>query len=180
MTGEIICPKRDDLDLKRNLILLCGDGIILPRRVPLNKDLHDVLINYLHSHERKSTSSPNVFVTKLGRPLTIHQLIYSFRRLRTRAGVVCVDAGVRKPRMCDLRPTFAVHRIASWIREGADLNRMLPALSAYMGYNGFESTQRLLRITPERFKRELDVLSPCKSRKHWRDDRGLMRFLAGL
>jgi integrase/recombinase XerD len=179
-TGEMIFLRRDHLDLKRNLIFLRGDGIILPRRVPLSKDVHELLVDYLHSEERKSTSSPNVFVTKFGDPLPVHQLMYSFRRLRTRAGVIRVDEGVHKPRMCDLRPTFAVHRIASWIREGADLNRMMPALSAYMGYSCFDSTQRLLRITPERFKRELDALSPCKPRKHWRDNPVLMRFLANI
>lgn len=180
MTGEIVCLKRDELDLKRNLVFLRGDGTIQPRRVPLSKDLHQILMDYLRSDERRSISSPNVFVTKRGRPLRTHQLIYSFRQLRTRAGLVRVDPGLRKPRMRDLRPTFAVHRIASWIRDGADLNRMLPALSAYMGYSGFETTQRFLLMTPERFKSELDALSPKKSRKHWRDDPALMRFLAGL
>jgi integrase/recombinase XerD len=82
--------------------------------------------------------------------------------------------------MRDLRQTFAVHRIASWIKEGADLNRMLPALSAYMGLAGVVSTQRFLFLTPERFKRELDKLSPLKGRKHWRDDPALMTFLASL
>lgn len=180
MTNEITYLTADDLDLKRNLISLRGDGMIQPRRIPLCKDLHELLISYLHSEERKSVSSPNVFVTNRGGPLPTNQLDYSFRRLRTRAGVVRLDPGVRKPRMCDLRPTFAVHRIASWIKEDADLNRMLPALSAYMGYSGFETTQRFLLMTPERFKRELDVLSPCKSKKHWRDDSVLMKFLSSL
>jgi integrase/recombinase XerD len=180
MIPEIACLRREDLDLKSNLIFLRGDRIIQPRRVPFSKDLHELLITYLHSEERRRTSGPNIFVTSRGTPLPAHQLIYSFKRLRTRAGILRVDSGMRKPRMCDLRPTFAVHRIACWIKEGADLNRMLPALSAYMGYAGFDATQRFLLMTPERFGPELDALSPYKTRKHWRDDPELMRFLSNL
>lgn len=180
-TGEIFWLKRHDLDLKRNLIFLRGDRKILPRRVPLNKDLREELSNYLHSEERRSAPpSPNVFVSHRGEPLGAHMVSIAFARLRARAGVLRVDAEMRRPGMSDLRQTFAVHRIALWIKEGADLNRMLPALSAYMGFSGLCSVQRFLQMTPERFKRELDSLSPYKSRKHWRDDQGLMRFLASL
>jgi integrase/recombinase XerD len=180
-TGEILWLRRDDLDLKRNLVFLRGDRKILPRRVPLNKDVREELSNYLHSEERRSEPScPSVFVSYRGEPLRARSVQGAFARLRTRAGVLRFDADMRRPRMSDLRPTFAVHRIASWIKEGADLNRMLPALSAYMGFSGLCSIQRFMQMTPERFKRELDELSPYKSRKHWRDNPELMRFLASL
>lgn len=178
--SEIFWLKRDDLDLRRSLIFLRGDRIVIPRRVPLNRDLRDLLGSYLRSEERRSVLCPNVFVSRRGAPLPAGPMERSFARLRVRAGVVRVDGGNCQPRMRDLRQTFAVHRIASWIEEHADLNRMLPALSAYMGLGSVASTQRFLFMTPERFKRELNKLSPCKARKHWRDDPGLMRFLASL
>jgi len=68
--------------------------------------------------------------------------------------------------MRDLRFTFAIHRIAAWIKEGADLNRMLPALSANMGLSRVTAIERYLTLTPERFKIELNKLSPQKGRKH--------------
>ena len=82
--------------------------------------------------------------------------------------------------MHDLRFTFAVHRITSWIRNGADLNRMLPALAAYMGQVGLGSTETYLSMTPERFRRELDKLSPNRAKGRWRNDKVLMEFLANL
>lgn len=178
--GEIIWLKREDLDLKHSLIFLRGNRIVVPRRVPLSRDLRDLLGDYLRSEERRSQPCPNVFVSKLGGPLSEDPIARSFARLRIRAGIVRVDGGKCQPQMRDLRQTFAVHRIASWINEGADLNRMLPALSAYMGFGGVASTQRFLFMTPERFKRELDKLSPHQARQRWRDDPGLMRFLASL
>jgi hypothetical protein len=81
--------------------------------------------------------------------------------------------------LSDLRFTFAVHRITSWIRGGADLNRMLPALAAYMGQR-LGSTERYYHLTPERFKKHLKKLSSQGHHGHWRDDRRLMEFLASL
>lgn len=180
ITSEILWLRRDDLNLERGLIAFRGNKIVLDRRVPLGKDLRRILVNYLRSEERKNVSSPNVFVSKYGEPLTADSMAQSFARLRARAGIARLDEGMHHPRMRDIRQTFAVHRIACWIKEGADLNRMLPALSAYMGFSRFCSIQRLLRITPERFKSALDQLSPYKGRKHWRDDPGLMKFLENL
>lgn len=180
MPSEIFWLKRNDLDLRRSFIFLRGDKVVLARRVPLGNDLNKILASYLHSEDGRRLSGPNVFVSKHGKPLTRDMMVDSFARLRMRAGVVRVDGGMCPPRMRDLRQTFAVHRIASWIKEGADLNRMLPALSAYMGFAGYGSIQRFLRMTPERFKRELAELSPHNTRKHWRDDAELMRFLSSL
>ncbi len=57
---------------------------------------------------------------------------------------------------------------------------MLPALSAYMGLTGLMASERYLLLAPERFRKELEELSPTRQRKHWRDDPALMSFLAGL
>ena len=90
------------------------------------------------------------------------------------------DGAIYEPRLHDLRSTFAVHRITSWIKNGADMNRMLPALSAYMGQVGLASTERYLFLTPERFRKELDKLSPQRGKRHWRENPSLMKFLAEL
>jgi hypothetical protein len=63
------------------------------------------------------------------------------------------------------------------MKRGSDLNRMLPALAAYMGLSDLSSTERFLKLTPERFRKTVAKLSPKKSRKRWRDDPELMRFL---
>lgn len=57
---------------------------------------------------------------------------------------------------------------------------MLPALGAYMGNVGLESTERYLQLTPQRFQNALNKLSPLKMRARWRDDSALLEFLANL
>jgi hypothetical protein len=57
---------------------------------------------------------------------------------------------------------------------------MLPALAAYMGQVGLGSTERYLSMTPERFRKQLDKLSPAQGKGRWRDNKGLMEFLSRL
>jgi site-specific recombinase XerD len=55
------------------------------------------------------------------------------------------------PRLHDLRHSFAVHRLAQWYREGADLQAKLPVLATYMGHLSIRGTQLYLRLTAELF-----------------------------
>ena len=84
------------------------------------------------------------------------------------------------PRLRDLRWTFAVHQITSWIKKKKDLNQLLPALAAYMGNAGLESTDRYLQMAPERFRSALNKLSPQGKQTLWRDDPAMLEFLANL
>ena len=74
----------------------------------------------------------------------------AFCRLRVRAKVLCETGGARQqPRLHDLRHSFAVHRLISWYRDGADVQRLLPKLSTYLGHVHISGTQRYLTLTPE-------------------------------
>jgi integrase len=179
-TGEIIKLKCGDVDLKRRTMSVCGDRIVQRRTIPISNDVRSLLHNYLRSRERRSFGGAYVFVSTSGNPLRDHWMVKNFVRLRARSGISRHDMGYREPQMRDFRSTFAVHRIAAWIKEGVDLNRMLPALSAYMGLSGVTAIERYLSLTPERFKKQLNKLSPQRGRKHWRDDAGLMKFLSEL
>ena len=55
----------------------------------------------------------------------------------------------RQPRLHDLRHTFAVHRLTAWYQQGADVQRLLPQLSVYMGHACLSSTQFYLTMTPD-------------------------------
>lgn len=139
-----------------------------------------VLGKYLRSRSRVATSDKHFFLNKYGKGIKRPTLHTAFQRIRRSSGIVRLDDAHYQPRMQDLRHTFAVHRITSWIKHGADLNRMLPALAAYMGQLGLGSTERYLSLTAERFRTQLLKLSPARGHKRWRDDAALMKFLADL
>src|SRR6266851_1480092 len=54
-----------------------------------------------------------------------------------------------QPRLHDLRHSFAVHRLISWYQQGADVQKLLPQLSTYLGHVHLTDTQVYLTMTPE-------------------------------
>lgn len=70
--------------------------------------------------------------------------------LQNSVGSNCVGAGPRhQPRLHDARHSFAVHRLTTWYRQGADVQRLLPKLSTYLGHANISGTQRYLSLTPD-------------------------------
>jgi integrase/recombinase XerD len=179
LVTEIVNLGIEDIDFKKRHITLQGNRIMQSRTIPICSDLQMELQTYAAQRHKGKKSGP-FFLSKDELPINATTVLGRFHRLRRIAGIARYDGAVYQPRMYDLRSTFAVHRITSWIREGADLNRMLPALATYMGNVSLATTERYLSLTPERFRRELQKLSPQRGRKHWRDDPALMKFLTNL
>ncbi len=170
-----------DVNLRKKTILIHGSRFDRSRTIPIGSELCGVLQRYVNSLSKQSRGqSSYFFVNRDGERLNTRTLTTTFQRLRDEAGVQRHDHGFGKPRMHDLRHTFAVHRLNAWFKNHADMSRVIPALSAYIGQVGLGSTERYLRLAPERFRVQLNALSPLRSRKHWRDDPALMKFLAAL
>jgi integrase len=72
----------------------------------------------------------------------------TFARLVALAGIAA-PPGRRRPRVHDLRHTFAVTTLTRWYRDGADVQAQLPVLSAYLGHSCPEATYWYLQATPE-------------------------------
>lgn len=178
--SEIINIRRRDVDLKRSRLTLIGLGKKPPRCIPIGRDLKQRLETYFKRKGHGSRYEGAIFKNKFGEQLTEPILYMSFARMRKIAGIVREESPCYGPRLLDLRFTFAVHRITDWLRGGADLNRLLPALSTYMGNLCLETADQYLAITPERFRKELKMLSPKRGRRRWRDDPALMKFLRSL
>ena len=70
-----------------------------------------------------------------------------FQHLRDTAGI---GAGAAtRPRIHDLRHTFAVRTLLEWYRAGEDVEVRLPALSTYLGHRDPRSTYWYLSAAPE-------------------------------
>jgi integrase/recombinase XerD len=72
----------------------------------------------------------------------------TFARLLTLAEIE-TPAGRRRPRIHDLRHTFAVKTLIDWQRDGVDVAAHLPVLSTFLGHSGPEATYWYLQATPE-------------------------------
>ena len=170
-----------DVDFRRRRISIRSGQFNRSREIPIGPDLYKILRDYSNAYHRtKAHKSAHFFIGKDGQQLNETTVAKSFQRLRKIAAITRSDGAHYQPRLHDLRHTFAVHRMTSWFKHGADLNRMLPALSAYLGQVGLASTERYLTMTPERFRTQLNLLSPKRAQTHWREKAQLMKFLDAL
>jgi integrase/recombinase XerD len=178
--SEALALTLADVNLKTGFVFIRKRQAERSRRIPICNDLQIVLTEYLGWRSRNAMQSDRVFVKNDGHALANSTLAGEFRRLRELAGIRRPGSSDDQPRIHDLRYSFAVHRITSWIRSNSDLNRMLPALAVYMGHAGLWATERYLLMTPERLRKQLNILSPLRTKKHWRDDETLLPLFAGL
>src|SRR6185437_2513456 len=175
--GEVTGLTKDDVDLCNCSIYFSGSGLKAGRHLPIGKAL--VRAARRHCEWKKCLGAQDyLFFSRIdGTRISSNALRRYFERLRRAAGIRGYRESSRRPCARDLRATFAVHQITSWIKKKRNLDLMLPALCAYMGNVGLESTERYLRITPERFQGALRKLSPQNSRTIWRNDSSLLEFL---
>ena len=178
--GEVASIQRSDVDIDGGFVSIRSTRPNRARRIPIGDDLRGILHRFMELRQNAHPENPYLFVTKTGLQISTHRFGRHFRRLRNLAGIRRGDGSRYQPRVDDLRYSFAIHRIAKWIEEGADLNRMLPALAAYMGQMGLGSTERYLFMTPERFRRDLDKLSPRQGKGRWCENYELIAFLSSL
>ena len=135
-----------DVDLKNGTIAIIGTKFNKDRTIPVSPDLSARLRDYSARMALggKAPSSP-FFPSPFGHyeRSTVGTV---FRSLLAEAGIPHYDDG---PTLHSLRHSFAVHRLASWMEQGEDVAALLPYLSAYMGHEGLEGTERYLRMTVE-------------------------------
>jgi len=149
--SEALALTLSDADLDAGVLCIRESKFYKSRLVPIGNDLLQILAPYAarRRQQHAGAASP-FFVSRRGTAVTRQNAEMAFCRLRVRASVVCEGADARhQPRLHDLRHAFAVHRLVSWYRNGADVQRLLPKLSTYLGHVHIAGTQRYLTLTPE-------------------------------
>jgi integrase len=85
------------------------------------------------------------FLSGTGRPLTYWIVRDGFLRLRRHLGWT----GPPRPRLHDLRHTFAVRRLLDWSRRDQPIGHLILSLSAYLGHRQVTDTYWYFSATPE-------------------------------
>jgi integrase/recombinase XerD len=92
-------------------------------------------------------ASTTFFVSTAGTGLLDADSGKTFRRLLQVTGA---GAGApHRPRVHDMRHSFAVHTLVRWYRAGEDAGALVPRLSAYLGHRDVCSTFWYLSAAPE-------------------------------
>ena len=147
--SEVINLKSSDVDLSDGILTVRASKFNKDRLVPVAPSMADRLSKYA-SALGKGHSATIFFPTRNGSPYSKGTIYALFRQLLWKCGIPH-EGRSKGPRLHDLRHSFAVHKLESWYRQGADLNVKLPLLAAYMGHKNLVSTQWYLHLTPQIF-----------------------------
>jgi site-specific recombinase XerD len=144
---EVLNLNQADVDWEASLLTIRRTKFLKTRAVPFGPQLGQALRRYVQARAR-GTEGP-FLTTQVGRRINPNTIRKHFRVLCERTAVRRADSARYQPRLHDLRHTFAVHRLTSWYQQGANVQKLLPQLSTYLGHVCIKHTQVYLTMTPE-------------------------------
>jgi site-specific recombinase XerD len=150
--GEATRLTLTDVDLANAVLTVRATKFYKSRLVPVGPQLAALLDSHVSLRQRAGLVNGRdalLLANRDGTRLASSTVQAAFDTLRRIAGVHRAAAGRTIPRLHDLRHSFAVHRLTSWYRQGADVQRLLPVLSTYLGHADLEGTKVYLSMTPQ-------------------------------
>ena len=139
-----------DVDLKRGMLTIRQTKFAKSRQLPLHPSTVAALLDYRQLRNRyvRNTAGMPFFVNSWGKHLGLGQVEWVFSKLRDQLG--WPNRGDhQKPRIHDLRHTFAVRRVMLWHKHGTDIDQAMLALSTYLGHAKISNTYWYLTAVPE-------------------------------
>lgn len=148
--GEAIGLDREDLEPTTGVVVVREGKFGKSRELPLHPSTVHALHDYTHRRDRprpkEATSA--LFVSSAGTRLLYGNVQHTFRKLASRAGLKPRSARCR-PRLHDLRHSFAVQTILDGYRQDGDTQSRLALLSTYLGHVDPGKTYWYLSAAPE-------------------------------
>ncbi|MGH3612322.1 MAG: tyrosine-type recombinase/integrase [Pseudonocardia sp.] len=139
----------DDVDIDAGVLQIRDAKGGKDRQAPVCAPLRVRLADY-HAHVVGRSGGDWFFPGRAGRPLTLGNIDKNFRRFLWQARISHGGRG-HGPRVHDLRHTFAVNNLRSWLTHGEDVGALLPVLQTYMGHSSLADTAYYLRLTAESY-----------------------------
>ncbi|WP_136661881.1 tyrosine-type recombinase/integrase [Nitratireductor sp. XY-223] len=142
---------RADVDLSEAILTIQDTKFHKSRLVPVGPQLVAVLADYMSVRRSGGLAQGEaafLLANRDGSRLASTTVQTAFEKLRRIAKVHGAEGGREVPRLHDLRHSFAVHSLTAWYRQGADVQRLLPVLSTYLGHSDLEGTKVYLSMTP--------------------------------
>jgi integrase/recombinase XerD len=140
-----------DVDLRERLLTIRETKFYKSRLVPIGDDLTGVLRRYRNRQYAGTDRAPTgPFLSDHHHRRILRQTAeLVFYRVRQQAGLDHPVGRSFRPRLHDLRHTFAMNRLLTWYHEGHNVQRLLPHLTTYLGHRSVVETQRYLQMTSD-------------------------------
>jgi integrase/recombinase XerD len=147
--GEALRLERGQVDWAEGVLTVHATKFGKSREVPLSPGTVQALAAYARVRDQfmPRLRTPAFFVSTAGTPVAYPHFGAAFR-LAIAASGVGAGSPVR-PRVHDMRHSFAVRTLAGWYRAGEDVSALLPRLSTYLGHRDPVSTYWYLSAAPE-------------------------------
>jgi len=151
--GEAQRLTLDDVDLRDAVLTIRDTKFHKTRLVPVGPHLVGAMRAYVTRRLNRPLprGMASTFLANLdGIPLNGSTVRDAFGKALEAAGIHHDGRdGRQAPCLHSLRHAAAVHRLESWYRQGADVQRLLPVLSTWLGHAHLDGTQVYLSMTPE-------------------------------
>jgi integrase/recombinase XerD len=146
--GETVSLQRDDVDLADGVLTVGGWKASPQRLVPLHPSTTEVLRDYAEVRDRHfpSPRTDTFFVSSRGTRLIREGVETTFNQLTTTIGIRTETV---KPRIHDLRHSFAVNRLIDWYRCAENPAGKIAVLSTYLGHINPAGTYWYFSAVPE-------------------------------
>ena len=144
--GEALALDVDDVDYNDAVLTIRDSKFQKSRQLPLHSTTRDVLRAYAHKRNEfiSRPRGPSFLMSTTGTRLISQNVHATFWKLLQKAGLY-----ERRPRIHDLRHSFAVNTIRRWYEAGLDVEPRVASLSTYLGHVNPTSTYWYLTATPE-------------------------------
>jgi integrase len=144
--GEALGLADSDVDLADGVITIRQAKFNRERLVPLHATTTAALRRYAKQRDELCRRSTSFFVSTAGTPLDHAGVLLVFNKLTTQLGLRTATV---RPRIHDLRHSFAVRTLLQWHRAGVDVAGRMAVLSIYLGHVNPAGTYWYLSAAPE-------------------------------
>jgi integrase len=148
--SEALKLNRGDFDWGQGTLMIRESKFHKSRLVPLHPSVVQAVREYAQLRDLRHpiVQTEAFFVSDRGTTLAYSTVRQTFRKL-CKDLPATIDPGTRRPRIHDLRHTFACWRLLRWYAEGVDLDHAVAALSTYLGHAKVSDTYWYLTGIPE-------------------------------
>lgn len=148
--GELLSLEDSDLDADRGILTIREGKFGKTRLLPVHPTTTAALQDYQRERDHLVPVRPGgiLLCSTAGTRLDYSKVCKTFHLITAQAGITARSAACR-PRIHDLRHSYAVSRLLEWYRRGDDVQAMLPRLSTYLGHSDPRHTYYYLDAAPE-------------------------------
>lgn len=149
--SEALKLNANHVDLRQSVLRVEQTKFKKSRLVPLHPTATQALSDYAQARYGRVDVHDGTpfFINKRGNRLTYCAVRWNFEWLRDLLDWTQGNGDWPRPRIHDLRHTFACQRLLDWYRHDKDVQHLIAALSTYMGHGKVTDTYWYLTSTPD-------------------------------